>query len=123
VVAHAFNPSTWEAEAGGSLSSRPARATQRNPILKNKNTKQTNKKKWIFPLQKRKEKEKKERKEEFPAPNLCADIKVMKIMTELFLLAAIIQINNRAFPSRLLPLKSVLYLLADCVSENNRTSS
>ena len=24
VVAHAFNPSTWEAEAGGSLSSRPA---------------------------------------------------------------------------------------------------
>jgi hypothetical protein len=24
VVAHAFNPSTWEAEAGGFLSSRPA---------------------------------------------------------------------------------------------------
>jgi hypothetical protein len=45
VVAHAFNPSTWEAEAGGFLSSRPAwstyrvssrtaRATQRNPVLK-----------------------------------------------------------------------------------------
>jgi hypothetical protein len=24
MMAHAFNPSTWEAEAGGSLSSRPA---------------------------------------------------------------------------------------------------
>jgi hypothetical protein len=44
-VAHAFNPSTWEAEAGGFLSSRPAwstessrtvRATQRNPVLKKK---------------------------------------------------------------------------------------
>jgi hypothetical protein len=42
VVAHAFNPSTWEAEAGGSLNSRPAwstvssrtaRATQGNPVL------------------------------------------------------------------------------------------
>jgi hypothetical protein len=28
VVAHAFNPSTWEAEAGGSLSSRPAWSTE-----------------------------------------------------------------------------------------------
>jgi hypothetical protein len=37
-VAHAFNPSTWEAEAGGFLSSRPARATQRNPVLRNKQT-------------------------------------------------------------------------------------
>jgi hypothetical protein len=47
VVAHAFNPSTWEAEAGRFLSSRPAwstewvpgqpgaRATQRNPVSKN----------------------------------------------------------------------------------------
>jgi hypothetical protein len=44
VVAHAFNPSTWEAEAGGFLSyeaslvyrvsSRTARATQRNPVSK-----------------------------------------------------------------------------------------
>jgi hypothetical protein len=43
-VAHAFNPSTWEAEAGRFLSSRPAwstkvssrtaRATQRNPVSK-----------------------------------------------------------------------------------------
>jgi hypothetical protein len=28
VVAHAFNPSTWEAEAGGSLSWRPAWSTE-----------------------------------------------------------------------------------------------
>jgi hypothetical protein len=49
VVAHAFNPSTWEAEAGGFLSSRPAwstkvssrtaRATQRNPVSKNQKKK------------------------------------------------------------------------------------
>jgi hypothetical protein len=44
VVVHAFNPSTREAEAGGFLNSRPAwstdsrtaRATQRNPVSKNK---------------------------------------------------------------------------------------
>ena len=50
-MAHTFNPSTWEAEAGGFLSfqaslvyivsSRTARAIQRNPVSKNK---QTNKK-------------------------------------------------------------------------------
>jgi hypothetical protein len=44
VVAHAFNPSTWEAEAGGFLefgasliyrvSSRAARATERNSVSK-----------------------------------------------------------------------------------------
>jgi hypothetical protein len=28
VVAHAFNASTWEAEAGGSMSSRPAWTTE-----------------------------------------------------------------------------------------------
>jgi hypothetical protein len=28
VVAHAFNPSNWEAEAGGFLSSRPAWSTE-----------------------------------------------------------------------------------------------
>jgi hypothetical protein len=28
VVVHAFNPSIWEAEAGGSLSSRPAWSTE-----------------------------------------------------------------------------------------------
>ena len=48
VVAHAFNPSTWEAEAGGFLSSRPAWSTefesqdsqgytQRNPSLEKTN--------------------------------------------------------------------------------------
>jgi hypothetical protein len=51
MVAHAFNPSTWEAEAGRfsefeaslvyRVSSRTARATQRNPVSKNK--KQTKK--------------------------------------------------------------------------------
>jgi hypothetical protein len=46
VVAHAFNPSTWEAEAGGFLASlvyrvnsRTARAIQRNPVLKNQKKK------------------------------------------------------------------------------------
>ena len=41
-MAHAFNTSTWE--AGRFLSSRTARATQRNPVWKNQNqnkTKQT----------------------------------------------------------------------------------
>jgi hypothetical protein len=28
VVTHAFNPSTWEAEAGGFLNSRPALSTE-----------------------------------------------------------------------------------------------
>ena len=51
VVAHTFNPSTWEAEAGASLSSiesnlvykvssRTARATQRNPVSKQNKAKQ-----------------------------------------------------------------------------------
>jgi cell division protein FtsB len=53
MVAHTFNPSTWETEAGGFLSSRPARnrvssrtarATQRNPVSKNKQNKQRPKK-------------------------------------------------------------------------------
>jgi hypothetical protein len=51
MVAHTFNPSTWKVEAGGFLSLRPAwsrvssrtaKATQRNPVSKNK--KQKNKK-------------------------------------------------------------------------------
>jgi hypothetical protein len=51
VVASPFNPSTWEAEAGRFLSSRPARAIQINPVLK-KNEKK---------MKKRKEKKRKER--------------------------------------------------------------
>jgi hypothetical protein len=47
VVVHAFNPSTWEAEAGGFLSSslvyrvssRTAETIQRNPVSKNKERK------------------------------------------------------------------------------------
>jgi hypothetical protein len=35
VVVHAFSPSTRQAEAGGFLSSRIARDTQRNPVSKN----------------------------------------------------------------------------------------
>jgi hypothetical protein len=34
LVAHTFNPSTWEAKAGGFLSLRTARAIQRNPVSK-----------------------------------------------------------------------------------------
>jgi hypothetical protein len=55
VVAHAFNPSTREAEAGGYLefeaslvyrvSSKTARATQKNPVSKNKNKNKKKKKK------------------------------------------------------------------------------
>jgi hypothetical protein len=53
VVAHAFNPSTWEAEAGGFLSSRPAWSTEwvpgqpglyRETLSRKNKTKQTNKK-------------------------------------------------------------------------------
>jgi hypothetical protein len=54
VVAHAFNPSTWEAEGRQisefeaslvyRVSSRTARAIQRNPVSKN----QKKKKKFIF---------------------------------------------------------------------------
>jgi hypothetical protein len=50
MMAHAFDPSTWEAEAGRFLSSRPAclfyrvssrtaRYTQRNPVSKKKKKK------------------------------------------------------------------------------------
>jgi hypothetical protein len=38
-VAHTFNSSTQEAEAGGFLSSRTARAIQRNPFSKKKKKK------------------------------------------------------------------------------------
>jgi hypothetical protein len=57
VVAHAVNPSTWEAEAGGFLSLRPAWSTeqvpgqpglQRNPVLKNKQTKKFIKQAVLF---------------------------------------------------------------------------
>jgi hypothetical protein len=45
VVAYTFNPSTWEAEAGRFLSSRPARLTQRNPVSELKKRKKKKKKK------------------------------------------------------------------------------
>jgi hypothetical protein len=52
MVAHVFNPSTWEAEAGGFLSLRPACSTKwvpgqsglhRETLSQNNNNKQTNK--------------------------------------------------------------------------------
>ena len=58
VVAHVFNPSTQEAEAGGFLNSRPAwsvyrvssrtaRATQRNPCLEKPKKEEKNNQKEI----------------------------------------------------------------------------
>jgi hypothetical protein len=46
VVAHAFNPSTWEAEAGGFLSSRPTWSTKcfpEKPCLEKQNKTKQNK--------------------------------------------------------------------------------
>jgi len=61
VVAHAFNPSTWEAEADRFLSSGPAwssrvssrtaRATQRNPVSKNQKKKINKKAKFPYILE------------------------------------------------------------------------
>jgi hypothetical protein len=45
MVAHAFNPSTREAEADRFLNSRPARAIQRNPVSKKKKKKKKGKEK------------------------------------------------------------------------------
>jgi hypothetical protein len=59
VVAHAFNPSTWEAETGGFLSSKPAWSTKfqdsqdytEKPCLekprKTKKKKKKKKRKWV----------------------------------------------------------------------------
>jgi hypothetical protein len=54
VVAKAFNPSTWEAEASKfdaslvyRVSSRTARTTQRNPVSKNQTNKQTKTKEYV----------------------------------------------------------------------------
>jgi hypothetical protein len=58
VVAHAFNPSTREAEAGGFLNSRTARATQRNPVSKNQKPKKKKKKKKPETKKKKKKKKK-----------------------------------------------------------------
>jgi hypothetical protein len=74
VVAHAFNPSTREAEVGGFLSSRPAWSTElvlgqpglhRETLSQKKNKKQKTKNK-----QQQKQKNKKERKKERER-NIC----------------------------------------------------
>ena len=57
VVAHAFNPSTRKAEADGFLSSRTARAIQKNPVSKKKTKTKTKTK-----TKKKKRKEKKRKK-------------------------------------------------------------
>jgi hypothetical protein len=57
VVAHAFNPSTWEAEASGFLSSRPAWSTEWVSSRTAK-TKDYTEKPWL----EKPKKEKKERK-------------------------------------------------------------
>ena len=58
MVSLAFNPSTWEAKAGGFLSFRTAKATLRNPVSEKKKTKKTKK-----PKQKKKRGKKKEEEE------------------------------------------------------------
>jgi hypothetical protein len=71
VLVYAFNPSTWEAEADAflsswpalSMSSRTARAIQRNPVSKNQKPNQNKpKQKNKQNKQKRKGKERKEKK-------------------------------------------------------------
>jgi hypothetical protein len=62
-VAHAFNPSTWEAKAGGfsefkaslvyRLSSRTAKTTERNPVSKKQKPKTKKKKKKVKKIFKR----------------------------------------------------------------------
>jgi hypothetical protein len=68
VVAHTFNSSTWEAEAGRFLSSRPAwstaRATQRNPVSTKKKKKKKKNQRKKKKERERKEGRKKARKEE-----------------------------------------------------------
>jgi hypothetical protein len=56
VVVHAFNPSTWEAEASlvYRVSSRTTRAIQRNPVSKNKQNKTKTKTKTKTKSQKQK---------------------------------------------------------------------
>jgi hypothetical protein len=71
VVAHAFSPSTREAEAGGFLSSRPAWSTSEfqdsqgyteKPCLKKKKRKEKKRKEKKRKEKKRKEKKRKEKK-------------------------------------------------------------
>jgi hypothetical protein len=70
VVVHAFNPSTWEAEAGRFLSSRPAWSTEwvsEQPVLYRENLSWKNKittttksqKKKMLPLKEKKNNKKK----------------------------------------------------------------
>jgi hypothetical protein len=51
VVAYAFNPRTWETEAGRFLSSGTPKATQRNPVSKNKQRNRKRKKDLFYGLE------------------------------------------------------------------------
>jgi hypothetical protein len=64
VVAHVFNPNTWEAKTGRFLSSRPAWATQRNPVSKEKKKKKGRKEEGKGKREKGRKKEKKKREGE-----------------------------------------------------------
>jgi hypothetical protein len=63
MVAHAFNPSTWEAEAGGFLSSRPAWSTEQVPGQP-RATQRTEKPCFKKPKKKKKKRKRKKRKKE-----------------------------------------------------------
>jgi hypothetical protein len=60
VVAHTLNPSTWEAEAGGSLSSRPAWSTEWVPGQPGLHRETLS---WKNKIKKKRKKERKKRKE------------------------------------------------------------
>jgi hypothetical protein len=64
MVAHTFNPSTWEAETGGFLSSRPAWSTELVPEHPGLHSETISKTKTKTKTKKKtKQKKKKERKE------------------------------------------------------------
>ena len=65
-MAHAFNLSTWEAEVGGFLSSRPAWSTERvpgQPVLNRETLSQKQKKKKNKKKEKKREKERRRERE------------------------------------------------------------
>jgi hypothetical protein len=107
VVAHAFNPSTREAEAGGFLSSRPAWSTKfqdsqsytEKPCLKKQTNKQTNKKtktkqkkKWVeypYVLEKLSKQERKENRRHIKIDIIC--LRVLLLCTDTMAKATLIR--------------------------------
>jgi hypothetical protein len=82
VVLHAFNPSTWEAEAGGFLSSRPAWSTEWVPgqpglhreTLSQKEKRREEKRRE----EKRREEKRKRREERLNTPEITSVLKYKK---------------------------------------------